>query len=283
MRLKMNKTIAITGASGFIGAAIADNFIQRGWNVIALVRKLPEVPNPKMQYREFDLSMSINQTLLDGVDYLIHCSYIREESNPNATQHNYNGTKNLLDLARSKKSIKIIFFSSLSAQSNAVTAYGKQKYKLQQLFNGPAEIVLRPGLVIGNGGVFGELYRFIQTHTFIPLIGNGNQPLQIVKIAELIKVVYWAIETKLNGTYTIATEKPITMKQLYGYIAKTLNKKVVYIPIPFFIIYWGVLFLNAIGIKKLPVSKDSLLGANHLMVQNTKPDLAIINIKLTDL
>lgn len=43
----MPNTILIAGASGLVGAACIDRFLDDGWNVIAVSRRKPEVFNDK--------------------------------------------------------------------------------------------------------------------------------------------------------------------------------------------------------------------------------------------
>jgi nucleoside-diphosphate-sugar epimerase len=50
----MSKTIAITGASGFTGGAIARHFVKKGWRVLGFGRR--EIQLDGAQYYQWDIT-----------------------------------------------------------------------------------------------------------------------------------------------------------------------------------------------------------------------------------
>ena len=72
-------TILITGAGGFIGGALAEHYLTKGWKVFGLVRRIPETKREGVSYCQFELRSPIDATLLRGVDVLVHAAYVRSE------------------------------------------------------------------------------------------------------------------------------------------------------------------------------------------------------------
>ena len=81
---KFTPTIAITGASGFLGNKLLDHFLDKGWCVIALVRD-PSTQKRKhdnLVFRKYDIVKPISKTTLKGCEYLVHAAYIKLSPEP---------------------------------------------------------------------------------------------------------------------------------------------------------------------------------------------------------
>jgi len=204
--------MAITGINGFIGSALAKFYLQRKWKVYGLSRSQPQ---ENVVWRQYDLSKPLLGNELDDCEYLIQCAYIQ-----NNAKENIEGTKALLELAREKNLKKIIFISSMSALPDAVSQYGKQKYELEKLFHGPHEAVVRPGLVLGNGGLCMQMAEFMRKKKIVPLVNGGSQPLQCVHIDDLVAAIDSIITNNLYGTYSVAENDPVQYKEFYTEAAR---------------------------------------------------------------
>src|SRR5439155_8662110 len=116
-------TILITGAGGFIGAALAEHYLAHDWKVVALVRKVPDGKRVGVSYHQFELRKPIEATLLRGVDVVVHAAYVRSEQAPDAFRVNVGAATTLLDAALGERVRRLIFVSSLSARPDAHTVY----------------------------------------------------------------------------------------------------------------------------------------------------------------
>src|SRR3954465_13861751 len=119
----MSRVIGITGAGGFIGSYLRNYFRANGFTVIGLVR----MPTQDDE-RAFDLySPGIDPSILNGLEVIIHCAFIRHDDDNNAEAINLRGAENLKKVALVAGVRKIIFFSSLSAHNKARSSYGRSK------------------------------------------------------------------------------------------------------------------------------------------------------------
>lgn len=251
--------IIITGANGFIGSFLLNFFSQKGFKVSAFVHHLPEKKLKGIKYILFNLGTEINELEFNGIDYLIHCAYMKYGAGNNANEINYSGTKRLLSLSKKFNIKKFVFLSSLSAHKDAKSNYGKNKYHIEGLFNLNNDLLLKPGLVLGNGGLFLNIVDLIKKNKIIPLIGGGNQPIQTIHIDDLADAIFFAVENNISGKYAFAEREPITMKIFYQEIAVRLKKKIIWIYFPFFL---AELFLKISSVVRisLPISRENLLG-----------------------
>ncbi len=249
------RTILITGANGFIGSALLRRFAANGWRTIGCGRHKPAQLPPGAQWREYDLASTVlPPDLLDGVDVLVHAAMIRGDFDTNVA-----GSTLLLAEAERHGVGHVVFLSSLAAHDGALSQYGRHKRALERLFAEHGALVVRPGLVIGEGGAFGAMCEYLRGHRFVPLIDGGRQPLQTVFIDDLIDAVYAAVEAGTRGTFTVAEDEPVAYRAFYEALSTRLGKKITFVPIPFWTFDTVLRAASGIGLR-LPIDRDSLLG-----------------------
>ncbi len=277
-----NKTIIITGASGFIGSFLCKYFAENGWNVIGLVRKLPKEEIRNVRYELFEMPNNIPLEVFKNSDAIVHCSYSKfSPSNPNSDKINKEGTEKLLEISRASSNPKFIFLSSMSAHKDALSHYGRSKFALEKIFDPNKDVILKPGLVMGNGGMLKTISEYISKHKTIPLPGNGIQPVQTLTLLNLSDAIQKIIMDKLSGTFCLGEVIPITIKEFYTEVAKQSNKNIKFISIPFWPLFMFVRFIETIGLKT-STSSESLLGLKQLKSFDTAHDLQKLGIEILD-
>ena len=113
----------------------------------------------------------------------------------------------------------------MSAHEQARSHYGKHKLHLESIFDLTQEVVLKPGLVLGDGGLFTTIKNTIQKSSVIPLVDGGKQPIQTIHIEQLTQVIELMLDKSLSGCFYLGEPTSITLKQLYQAIATTLGTK----------------------------------------------------------
>ena len=170
----MNKKILITGSSGFLGEELV-NFFSKDNTIFALDKEKPilfegnikNISNIVCDIRNKEKLIHIFKE--NKIDIIIHCAAeILDEKDPNEVwKTNYNGTKNLLDLAERYKVSKFVFTSTFSIfeknydspidekePASAIVDYGKSKYAAENLilshtYQGDV-VIFRCPVVIGK-------------------------------------------------------------------------------------------------------------------------------------
>ncbi len=255
----MNKTIVITGANGFIGRYLSEYFAYNGYQVTALIHSKLKYAIKGVTYRQFDMDSFSTDVIPNDIAAVVHCAYIPYKKSNNSDERNLRATERLLEICRKRKIGKFVFLSSFSAKSIAISHYGRNKYTLEQLFDVEKDLIFRPALVEGNGGLWKKMEDIIKANKVIPLIGGGKQAMQTINIELLAKIIHGGIEKNLSGVYDIAENESLTMKDVYRKMAAGMDKKIHFLPIPYFVASLIVQSL-ALVMKEPPITVENLNG-----------------------
>lgn len=271
----MNRTIAITGATGFLGNELVHHFLKQGDKVIALVRAVPQNKISGVQYILFDLTTGKCSQTQIAADVLIHTAYVAVTDSKSSLEDNINGAKSLLKLF--PESTRKIFISSVSADKNSPAVYGKQKAAVEQLFLEEGGTAIRPGLILGNGGMFANMRDYLKKKRNIPVFNGGTQPLQTVFVQDLVAAIDKLIHADLRGSYTFCEHEPVHYREFYVELCRQLKVTPRFISIPFWVAGCMVSCANIVGIT-LPINHDNLQGLKLMRAHPSKEDAESIGV-----
>jgi nucleoside-diphosphate-sugar epimerase len=260
---------AITGSNGYVGGCVKKYFAAHGWEILELTRR----PGDDGHSMYFELGMG---GVPGRANALIHCAYdFKPLGWKEIEKINVRGSRLVLESARRQGYGKIIFISSISAFDGCKSLYGKAKLEIEKIALDNGALVIRPGLVYGSGpgGMFGKLTAQIRQSSVIPMIGDGLQIQFLVHNEDLCSFIEsYAAETIeiAPQILTAANEQPWAFKQLLLEIARALDKKPKFIPLPWRFVWAGLKSAEMCGLK-LNFRSDSLVS---LMYQNPRPDFS---------
>lgn len=158
---KLNGTVAVTGATGFIGQQLLKQLSHSGWKVKALYRpqknrKIPTLEGLNWIPGSLQDKDSLQQ-LTHGCDAIIHCAgAVRGASQEDFDQVNVEGTRNLVEVVQSLKNPpKFLLLSSLAARSPELSFYAGSKARGESVLKNASDIlnwtIFRPPAVYGPG------------------------------------------------------------------------------------------------------------------------------------
>ena len=152
--------VAVTGASGFLGARVVDG-LERAGHVVRRLQRSSAAGSVR-----FVLSEPVDPKALQHIEVLIHCAY---DYDPPREDPNVVGSEVLLEAARAQGVDHVVFMSSLQAFSGCKSAYGQAKLATEAPVLASGGTVLRLGTLYdevggqARGGVRGETLRQLQT------------------------------------------------------------------------------------------------------------------------
>jgi nucleoside-diphosphate-sugar epimerase len=266
------KICAITGSNGYVGGCVRNYFAAHGWEILELTR-LPKLSSRGIQFK---LGSEISASALAGVEALVHCAYdFKPLTMDEIRAVNVAGTEKLFRAARAAGVKKIICISTISAFDGCRSLYGKAKLEIEKIALNHGALVIRPGLVYGegSGGMFGKLTAQVRKSSVIPLIGDGVQIQFLVHQEDLCAFIEKVAAGKIiiaPLVFTAANAQPWPLKKLLLEIARRQNKKIKFIPLPWRLVWLGIKSAEVCGLK-LNFRSDSLVSLMH---QNPAPDFS---------
>ena len=282
MRRSVDKVVAITGASGLLGTHLCSHFAARGWWVRAGLRNPSRYPSrhPRISTFRCELPDHLDKAGLADADVCIHTAYAtRPMPVAAARQVNEEGTRAVLMASRRAGVRTFVFISSCSAHERALSYYGRSKFALEKKLQLQRDLVIRPGLILAEQGLFRRLCDYIRHTRIIPLFDGGRQVVQTIHIEDLCSAILLAIDRNLKGCRVLAEPEGILMRDLLASIAHKMGRRPVFVPLPIAML---LVLLRLFETLRIPffVSSENLLGLKSMEHQESAKDLAELGISV---
>jgi len=246
--------ILIVGINGFLGQELNKYFSDRGYDVFGTTHDSSKC-NEKVFLLKIgdEVSSNILNNEFDVVIYLAHVY------NTDKSDFLIKWYETIL-LKFKKYTNKQIYISSYSANKFATSSYGTTKYKIEQLFIQNNEYAISPGLIIGKGGIYNKINKFVNMSPLIVIpITKDKNLLPIIEIDVLCSIVFQISQNKVKQkNYTIYSEM-VTLEDLIKKIISSQKRKKIVFNINANMLLNVMKLIEAIHIK-LPVTSDSLEG-----------------------
>lgn len=250
----------VTGATGFAGSHLARRLAKDGWEVRALIRDLS---------RAYDLQkdgiapivgdLTHPETYagcLREVDTVFHLAalYRSQGSRDDHFRVNADGTRHLIDAAIEHRIPHFVYCSTVGVHS-AISGvadeqapvrpadwYQESKWAGEQIVQERLDsgrirgTIVRPVALYGPGDTrFLKVFRMVQAPvTFMP--GSGQHLYHMIYIDDFIDAVLLCTSnTEAQGNvFILCGESPVSLNDLYGHVARALNKPLRLIHVPVF-------------------------------------------------
>lgn len=146
-------TLALTGATGFVGKATVDEALKRGFHVRALTRR-DQPPRAGVTWINGSLASEDSLArLASGADAVIHIAGVVNGSKLDFIHGNVDGTRNMAAAAKSMGVTRFVHVSSLSAREPQISDYGHSKERAEHEVrqSGLDWTMVRPPGIYGPG------------------------------------------------------------------------------------------------------------------------------------
>ncbi|MCT2400206.1 NAD-dependent epimerase/dehydratase family protein [Novosphingobium mangrovi (ex Huang et al. 2023)] len=145
-------SIALTGATGFVGQAVLDTALAAGYDVRALTRR-EQAPREGVEWVPGELADTASLSdLTRGVEATIHVAGVVNAPDAAGFEAgNVTGTLNLVETLIAKGIPRFVHVSSLSAREPELSAYGASKARAEKLLKAsPLDwTIVRPPAIYG--------------------------------------------------------------------------------------------------------------------------------------
>tara|TARA_B100001059_G_scaffold236570_1_gene287862 strand:+ start:1080 stop:1865 length:786 start_codon:yes stop_codon:yes gene_type:complete len=252
--------IAVTGASGYLGEFLSDQFEKKGHNVLRMQRNTNDEVPPRVRHFSLDVPQSAK---LDDIDLLVHCAYdFSKKSWLEIERLNITNTIFLLKRAVEAGISRIFFVSSLSAFQGCTSNYGQAKLRVERFCNQNNIYVIKPGLIVGDdlAGITGILANICKWSPLLPYPYSSNSRLSVTERSNIFQCITSRIEEEIgSGTEIIVTSNTnLKLKEALRLICAGQGiRPPVMLPIP------AIFFLALLKLWQL-VNPSARIGPDNL-------------------
>jgi len=289
--------VILTGATGFVGKALAESLIKSGHEVIALVRTVSTALNPSIKQMLFDLNKmdDLSIELFANEAIVIHAAARAHVMNDSSIDTlieyrkvNRDATIKLAKLALRSGTKRFIYLSSIKVNGEQTTcggvykaedlpapkdAYGISKYEAEQglleiAANTRLEVVIiRPPLVYGPG-VKGNFYSMMQVvKKGFPLpLGAVNNERSLVALDNLIDLIITCIDhpAAASQVFLASDGEDLSTTELLRGVAKAAGVSSRLIPVPVSVLMF---MASLLGKKEIA---QRILGSLQVDISKTR-------------
>lgn len=223
--------VAVTGASGFVGGAVATALAEEGHEVTGYGRRPAGWSHPAGTYRFWDLSTE--GPAPEGaseVDAVVHCAALADDWAPLeiARRINQGGTRRVRESFAGARIVHVSTSSVYDAFSPSIrlaethapaarrhlSAYSATKALAERELEGADAIVLRPHAVYGPGDTT-LLPRVVEAvrHGRLPLPAGGDVRHSLTHIDNLVQAVRLSLGGRA-GTYNVCDAEPVVLSEI---------------------------------------------------------------------
>ncbi len=211
----MSRSVAVTGATGFIGRALVKALLDQGWEVRALrraVRPLESPARPGLAWISGDLDdQDCLEHLTRGVRAVIHCAgAVRGRTQAQFDRVNVEGVRKMASAVLAQPCPpRLIALSSLAAREPALSHYAASKRGGEEVLLALGEklewLALRPPAVYGPGDR--ELLPLFQwmARGLALIPGSRQARFSLLYVDDLVRAILCGLEmpSGRSGVYEL--------------------------------------------------------------------------------
>jgi nucleoside-diphosphate-sugar epimerase len=280
----------VTGGVGFFGSVMAEYLVDRGHEVVSIDRLAME--NKPARYRNIQVDITDGAGLIAAVrdlarvDAVIHVAALLAHDKENLGHlwaSNVDGTRNVLECARTLKIPKVVFTSTNcifstgfdhpvdeSTPPDPIETYGRSKLaaeKIAQEYDDVPTFVIRCPTIMTAGrlGLMTILFDFVKEGRRLYLVGDGSNRYSFIAAEDLANACLLAAQSPHRGTYHIGSDNVPTMKELYSDLMVFAGKTPRLVCIPEGPTVAMLKVLNRLNLSPLGPYHYRMLAANFVL------------------
>jgi uncharacterized protein YbjT (DUF2867 family) len=226
--------VLVTGATGFVGPAVANAIVDAGHEVRVLERKQGSWKKAGIRCQEAiqgDVTDSASLGIAAaGVDVVVHLVAIRQGPREAFERVMIEGTGNLLAAAKSSDVKRFVLMSALGTteETKDLVPYYNAKWTMEQdtKASGLEHVIFRPSFIFGrDGGIPPTFRRMARLSPFTPIMGSGDQRIQPIWIDDVGAYFARSVDKPeaVNRTFEIGGPDAVTWNELWRRIRAVLG------------------------------------------------------------
>ena len=271
----MEKSVFVSGGSGFAGQAVIDELLRRQYTVRAIFhrRALPQGDGLIAITGDLFNPAAMDEAMRGCVAAINLVGIIFEKPSQGVTfqRIHVDGTRAFVDAARRNGIGRIVQLSALGSRANAVSEYHKTKFAAEEIVRGSgiSWTIFRPSIIHGPRGDFmrqvaGWAHRRAAPWIFMPYFGGGlfgtkgAGKLQPVFVGDVARAIVDAIDNPktIGQTYAMGGPDIYSWPQMLHLCARAItgrDRLVCAIPV-----WYAKLLPHLVPASLLPFNRDQI-------------------------
>ena len=226
--------VLVTGATGFVGPAVANAIVDAGHEVRVLERKPGSWKEAGIRCQEAvqgDVTdpEAVGRAVRD-VDVVVHLVAIRQGRAEQFERVMVGGTRNLIAAAKEAGVQRFVLMSALgtSEETKDLVPYFNAKWTQEQDLkaSGLEHVIFRPSFIFGSdGGILPTFKKMAKLAPVTGIIGSGEQKVQPIWIDDVGAYFAAAVDKAeaANRTFEVGGPDVVTWNELWQRIRAALG------------------------------------------------------------
>ena len=252
--------IFITGIDGFLGGQMAAALTSGGHSVRG------------SSQRTMPLGEAFDESVFANIDVVIHAAH---DTRRGAGETNVRGTRAWLEAAAARGVERQTFLGSYSSHPDSPSEYGRTKHTLEQIFLSAGGTVLRPGLVIGGGGLFARQQAALRKAVVVPVISAGRDPVAVIALHHFLEALEVVLSRGLTGAWNLFYEPQPRSRDFIRAVKSRMGQRTRFVSVSPAVAVAAVRVISSLGLPA-PATADQIRALATNRTAPWKSDLATL-------
>jgi uncharacterized protein YbjT (DUF2867 family) len=226
--------VLVTGATGFVGPAVANAIVDAGHEVRVLERKPGAWRKAGIRCQEAVQGDVTDAESLRrgaaGVEVVVHLVAIRQGRPEQFQRVMIEGTRNLIAAAKDAGARRFVLMSALGTTeaTKDLVPYYNAKWTMEQATKASdlEHVIFRPSFIFGRqGGILPTFVKMARLAPVTGVVGSGEQRIQPIWIDDVGAYFAQSVDKPeaANGTFEVGGPEAVTWNELWRRIRAQLG------------------------------------------------------------
>lgn len=277
------RRVAVTGAFGFTGRALAERLLDTGHEVTTLTRRSGD-GDPlasRITVRPFDVSRPADlATSLAGVDTLYNTYWLRFPRGGDTFEGAVARSATLLAAAREAGVRRVVHVSVVNAAPDAETPYVRAKAALEAVVraSGLEWVIVRPTLTYGSGDILiNNLAWALRRLPVYGLPGLGRYTVQPVHVDDVARICVDAGAGAPGRVLDAAGPQTLTYRELVDLVRAAVGSRSAVLPMPAPVVLATAKVLGLV-VRDVVLTGDEIRELTSSLLTSHEPPLGTIRV-----
>lgn len=279
------RRMAVTGAFGFTGRAIATRLLEAGCDVVTLSRRSGAGDSLAARITLHQMGATLPADLarhLAGVDTLFNTYWLRFPRGRSTFEGAVARTAGLLAAAREAGVRRVVHVSVVNASPDADTPYVRAKAALEGVVraSGLEWVIVRPTLTYGPGDILiNNLAWALRRLPVYGMPGFGRYTVQPVHVDDVARICVEAASGGLGRVLDAAGPEILEYRQFVALIREAIGSRSIVVPMPALAVLAAARVLGLI-VRDVVLTRDEIRELTSSLLTSAQPPLG--EIRLSD-